>query len=175
MKNRGLLLDRDGVINIHYGYVWSIDRFDFKQGLFPFLRLAQDKGYRLAIVTNQAGVARGYYTKEDFEILTDYMDKSLKREGINLDLVLSCFEHPDAVTDKFKRMSFWRKPNSGMILEAALRLNLDLSRSIMIGDMVSDIQAGLMAGVGKMLWLEGHVQEEGFQNVSDFIQAEKFL
>ncbi|NTU76471.1 MAG: HAD family hydrolase [Alphaproteobacteria bacterium] len=153
MRRRGLLLDRDGVINVDRGYVSARDQFSFLPGLFPFLRAAQDRGYRLAIVTNQSGVARGLYTLDDYERLTAWMMESFRREGIGIDLVLACFEHGEGAVPAYSRESFWRKPNPGMILEAARRLRLDLARSAMIGDNARDMQAARAAGVGLCLWL----------------------
>ncbi len=161
MKRRGLLLDRDGVINEDYGYISSFDRFDFKPEIFPFLRGAIDRGFRLAIVTNQSGVARGYYSEEDYENLTARIKEVLAGEGIVLDLVLASFTHPDGIEGTLRRVSFWRKPNPGMILEAAQKLNLDLSRSVMIGDKESDMRAALAAGVGASYWLGGEGTLDG--------------
>jgi len=155
MKRRGLLLDRDGVINEDHDYVGSIDRFDFKPGLFAFLRRAQEQGYRLVVVTNQAGVGRGYYTVEAYQELTAHMQESLAGYGIHLDLVLASFVHQDSKNPALARESFWRKPNPGMMLEAALRLNLDLARSVMVGDRESDMMAAQAAGVGSCYFLSG--------------------
>jgi D-glycero-D-manno-heptose 1,7-bisphosphate phosphatase len=83
------------------------------------------------------------------------MQEALGKEGILIDLILASFTHPEGVEAALRRVSFWRKPNAGMVLEAAQRLNLDLSRSVMIGDKESDMQAALAAGVGKAYWLGG--------------------
>lgn len=148
-------MDRDGVINEDHGYISTFDRFAFKPGLFSFLRRARDCGFRLAVVTNQSGIARGYYSLRDYEALTAFMQEALAKEGIVLDLVLASFTHPEGVEESLRRVSFWRKPNPGLVLEAAQRLNLDLSRSIMIGDKESDMLAAMAAGVGKAYWFGG--------------------
>lgn len=176
--NRGLLLDRDGVVNVEYGYVGTRDRFVFKLGLFPFLRAAIDKGYRIAIVTNQAGVARGLYTEDDYRDLTQWMLSGFRQEGIGIDCVLACFEYEDATLDRYKRQSFWRKPNPGMILEAAQTLKLDLPRSVMIGDRERDMQAAQSAGVGTALWLTEENPDpvlSGVTVIRDFAQALSML
>ena len=176
MLQRGLLLDRDGVINVDHAYVGTREHFTFMPDLFPFLRTAQDKGYRLAIVTNQSGVARGLYTAQDYEALTSWMLAEFRREDIMIDLVLACFEHKDGKIPPHNRPSFWRKPNPGMILEAAQRLNLDLSRSIMLGDNERDIQAAQAAGVGRCLWLTAKDDTmEGVQKVRNFPEATTLL
>ena len=153
MKYKGLLLDRDGVVNRDTGFIGRREDFVFMPGLFPFLRTMRDQGYRIAIVTNQSGVARGYFTAADYYALTEWMLAELAKEKIVIDLVLASFEHQDAALPNHRRGSFWRKPNPGMILEAALRLNLDLSRSILIGDSQRDIEAGEGAGVGRCIFM----------------------
>lgn len=173
MLRRGLLLDRDGVINIDHGYVFQREKFTFTLGLFPFLREMQNAGYRLVVVTNQSGVARGYYTVEDFNRLTAWMLEGFQREGIAIDAVLATFEHRDGVVEGLARESFWRKPNPGLILEAALKCRLDLARSAMIGDHEADMLAATSAGVGKRLWLTSAEtpEMEGVTVVSDFAEA----
>src|ERR1700689_5141022 len=117
MKRRGLLLDRDGVINVERGYIGAREQFEFMPGIFPFLNAAQDLGYRLAVLTNQSGVARGLYTAADYEKLTGWMLKELAGQGIVIDLALACFEHPEGTVPEYARGSFWYKPNPGMVLE----------------------------------------------------------
>jgi D-glycero-D-manno-heptose 1,7-bisphosphate phosphatase len=153
MHQRGLLLDRDGVINIDHGYIGKHEQFEFMSGLFPFLRDVQDLGWRLAILTNQSGVARGRYTIADYEKLTAWMLKELAKEGITIDLVLACFEHPEGTVKEFARESFWRKPNPGMVLEAINRLHLDPARSAFLGDQPRDLEAAAAGGIGKRLLL----------------------
>ncbi len=173
MKRRGLLLDRDGVINVDRGYVGTREQFHFMSDVFPFLATAQDRGYRLAILTNQAGVARGYYTAQDFEALTEWMRQELSRNGIAIDLVLACYEHPEGKVPSLRRESFWRKPNPGMVLDSVQRLNLDPARSVFIGDQIRDMQAAQSAGIGACLLMNDHITEplEGVTRVADFSEA----
>jgi len=152
-KNRALLLDRDGVINIDNGYVGSIDQFEFMPGLFPFLRGARDKGYRLAVLTNQSGVARGLYSIEDYNRVTAHMLEGLRREKIDIDLTLASFEHSEGTVAAYARESFWRKPNPGMVLEAIRRLDLDPASSVFLGDNLRDMQAAQNGGIKHCLWL----------------------
>lgn len=176
-KNRALLLDRDGVINVDHHYVGTIDRFDFMPGLFSFLRAARDRGYRLAVLTNQAGVARGLFSEDDYRKLTAHMLESLRREGIEIDLVLACFEHIDATNPLLARQSFWRKPNPGMVLEAARRMRLNLARTAFLGDHLRDMQAALSGGIGKCLWLTQEKSEipTGVTLVKNYDEALKAL
>ena len=151
MGSRGLLLDRDGVINVDHGYIGQIERFDFMPGLFPFLRQALDAGYRLAIITNQSGVARGYYTAQDHFKLMDWALAHLRDEGITIELVLECFEYPDGIVDAYSRESFWRKPNPGMVMQAVQQLHLDPARSVFLGDNLTDMDAAAGGKIGTRL------------------------
>jgi D-glycero-D-manno-heptose 1,7-bisphosphate phosphatase len=170
MRRRGLLLDRDGVINIDHGYVGSREQFEFLPGLFPFLQTAQDLGFRLAMLTNQSGVARGLYTAEDFERLTAWMQMEIGRHGIAVDLVLACFEHNEASIPVLRRQSFWRKPNPGMVLEAIQRLDLDPARSAFLGDHARDMEAAKAGGIGTRLLLTRDTgpTTQGITAVTDF-------
>jgi D-glycero-D-manno-heptose 1,7-bisphosphate phosphatase len=173
-------LDRDGVINVDHGYVGKPDQFKFMPGVFAFLRTAQDMGFRLAILTNQSGVARGLYTAEDFETTNAWMLKQLAKEGIAIDLVLACFEHPDATVPDYRRDSFWRKPNPGMVLEAIQRLRLDLVRSVFLGDQPRDMQAAQTGGIKNCLWLTEGTEKipDGVcvvRNYDDALKALKFI
>ena len=174
---RGLLLDRDGVINVDRGFVGSIDQFDFMSGIFPFLRAARDKGYRLAILTNQSGVARGYYSVTDYERVTTHMLSELRREKIDIDLTLACFEHAEGMVPTYARDSFWRKPNPGMVLEAIRRLDLDPARSAFLGDNLRDMQAAQSGGIGQCLWLtqEKPAPPSGVTVVEDLAAARRDL
>jgi D-glycero-D-manno-heptose 1,7-bisphosphate phosphatase len=153
MQQRGLLLDRDGVINVDRGYIGTREQFEFMPGLFSFLRAAQDMGFRLAILTNQSGVARGLYTEADYAKLTGWMLKELAGQGIMIDLVLACFEHPEGTVAAYARESFWRKPNPGMVLEAVQRLNLDPARSAFLGDQPRDMEAAKAGGIETRIYL----------------------
>lgn len=148
MKKKALFLDRDGVINKEKNYVYRIQDFYFIEGIFDLLRSAQDCEYLLIVITNQAGIARGYYTEDDFYLLTDWMKKQLHEKGIVIDRVYHCPYHPVHGIGRYKRNSECRKPSPGMILKAAKDLDIDLSNSLLIGDKESDIEAGLRAGIG---------------------------
>lgn len=176
-KNRALLLDRDGVINADTGYVGSVEAFSFLPGLFPFLRTTRDLGYRLAVITNQAGVAHGYYSADDFYRLTDHMVAELKKEGIEIELVLACFEHDRGRVAALTRQSFWRKPRPGMVLEAIRRMNIDPARSAFLGNEIKDMQAALGGGIRRcMLLTQGKAAPlEGVDIVKNYDEALSFL
>lgn len=148
MKNKALFIDRDGVINVDNNYVYKIEDFHFMEGVFEALNFFQSKGYLLIVVTNQAGIGRGYFTELDFNILTSWMLKQLEYQGIFISYVYYCPYHPLYGLGEYKKNSFYRKPNPGMIFKAQIDFNLDLKRCILIGDKESDIEAGINAGVG---------------------------
>ncbi len=151
--HRALFLDRDGVVNVEKNYVHRIDDFEFVPGIFELCRRAEALGLRLVVVTNQAGIARGYYTEADFERLTRWMVDAFGERGITIDRVYHCPYHPTAGIGAYRRDSFDRKPNPGMLLRARDELGLDLSRSAFVGDQDTDMEAGRRAGVGTLIRL----------------------
>lgn len=145
---RALFLDRDGVINVNHGYVHTRERFDFIEGIFDLCRMARQLGYLLIVVTNQAGIGRGYFTEQDFHALTDWMLEEFRRRNADISKVYFCPYHPEHGIGGYKREAECRKPNPGMILEAARDFALDLSACVLVGDKSSDVEAGRRAGVG---------------------------
>ncbi len=139
-KNRAIFLDRDGIINIDTGYVYKIRDFSFQNGIFPLLRKLQSLGYLLIIVTNQSGIAREYYSKNDFEKLTKWMIEKFKKKDINIEKVFYCPHTPE---DKCA----CRKPNNAMILDAMKEFDIDPKLSWMIGDKESDIKAAIKSNI----------------------------
>ena len=146
--NRALFLDRDGVINHDFGYTSAADDFKFIDGIFDLCRAAKKLGYLLIVVTNQAGIGRGYYSVQDFLTLTQWMRERFAEEDVPITDVFHCPYHPEHGVGKYKMDSFDRKPNPGMLLRAAEIHRVSLKLSIMIGDKDSDMQAAIKAGVG---------------------------
>ena len=145
--NRALFLDRDGVINVEKNYVYRIEDFEFVDGVFDLCAVAQKAGFRLVVVTNQAGIGRGFYSEDDFHKLNDWMIEQFHTRSIAIDRVYFCPFHPVHGIGKYKRDSSDRKPGPGMILRASTDLDLDLDQSILVGDKQTDIEAGIAAGV----------------------------
>jgi D-glycero-D-manno-heptose 1,7-bisphosphate phosphatase len=147
---KALFLDRDGIINIERDYVHTIEEFEFVEGLFELCRTAQRRGFLLVVITNQAGIARGYYTEEEFATLTTWMVEALASEHVDIAKVYYCPFHPDGSVERYRADSPDRKPNPGMLLRARDELDLDLGSCVLIGDRLSDIEAGRNAGVGRL-------------------------
>lgn len=146
---KALFLDRDGVVNKDKDYVYQIKDFEFQEGIFELCRMANDLGYLIFIITNQSGIARGYYTERDFVTLTKWMLNEFRSEGCTVSKVYYCPYHPDYGNAKYKRVSKFRKPAPGMILKASKRFQIDLKSSLLVGDQETDIEAGYNAGVGQ--------------------------
>jgi len=145
---RALFLDRDGVINVDRGYVCSPEQFELVDGIIDLCRHAFRLGYLLVVATNQAGIGRGYYTEADFLALSDWMCDAFRERGAPIAKVYYCPFHPEFGVGEYRRESDCRKPAPGMILQAARDFDVDLRRSVLVGDKESDILAGIAAGVG---------------------------
>lgn len=145
--SRALFLDRDGIINVDSGYVHRIDDFAFVDGIFELGVWAQSLGLLPIVITNQAGIGRGLYTEDDFERITAWMLDQFRLRGVHIAGVYHCPFHPTAGIGVYRRESFDRKPNPGMILKARTDFGLDLSESVLLGDKDSDVEAGRAAGV----------------------------
>lgn len=151
MNRPALFLDRDGVVNEDLGYVHRVEDFVFVEGIFDLCRWAQSEGFDIFIVTNQAGIARGYYSEEDFNHLTQWMVGRFAEEGVSIRKVYFCPYHPTAGKGQYLRDAECRKPRPGMILAAQKEFGVDLAGSILIGDRDSDLEAGRRAGVGELI------------------------
>jgi len=137
-----LFLDRDGVVNIEKNYLHKVEDFEFIDDIFALCKKYQTLGYLIVIVTNQSGIARGYYSEEDFALLTRWMVDVFDRENIHITDVYHCPHHPDISGE-----CSCRKPEPGMLLAAAKQHNIDLEKSLLIGDSERDITAAHRAGL----------------------------
>lgn len=135
---KAVFLDRDGVVNEDTRYPHKPEHVIFKKDIFDFCKIVSEKGYLLVIVTNQAGIAKGHFTEEDVISLHKWMDEEFRKKGIKIAGFYYCPFHADAVILKYKKDSEFRKPKPGMILQAAKELNIDITKSFMIGDKPSD-------------------------------------
>jgi len=154
-----LFLDRDGVINVDHGYVHTPEHFEFLPGIFELVRAANAAGYLVVVITNQAGIGRGYYTEAQFHALTAWMRAQFEAEGGRIDAVYFCPYHPEHGIGEYRRESEFRKPGPGMLLQAQRELGIAMDRSLFVGDKPSDMEAGRAAGVATLLHLDGESQE----------------
>jgi D-glycero-D-manno-heptose 1,7-bisphosphate phosphatase len=140
--NKALFLDRDGVINVDKVHVYLKEDFEFSEGIFKLCRKYLDKGYMILVITNQAGIAKGIYTEEDYIKLTDWMIEQFRDRDIKISKVYHCPHHPE-----IDGICNCRKPDPGMILQAVKEFDLDISQCILVGDKESDLEAGRRAGI----------------------------
>jgi rfaE bifunctional protein nucleotidyltransferase chain/domain len=165
---KAAFLDRDGVINEDKAYVYRWEDFEFVRGAIDGMRLLQRAGYELVIVTNQSGIARGFYTEEQYQALTRQMLEVLSYQGINVAGVYHCPHHPNGVVPALSVSCGCRKPGSELIVRAARELNLSIHQSLLIGDKPSDIQSARRAGVARAYL----VSSENPKSVADQPQAD---
>jgi D-glycero-D-manno-heptose 1,7-bisphosphate phosphatase len=154
-KARALFLDRDGIVNHEVGYLHRPADVRWVDGIFSLARTAVGLGYKLIVVTNQSGIARGFYSYAEFDELMDWMRAEFLRQQIALDAVYCCPFHPEHGVGEYKREHEDRKPGPGMLLRGAREFGLDLGQSVMVGDRCSDVAAGLAAGVRQCFLLRG--------------------
>ncbi len=154
MKQRAVFLDRDGVINKMYynaafGLVDSpanLGQFELLSGVGKAIAKLNEIGFLVFVVSNQPGIAKGKFTKELLDAMTEKMQNRISFEGGNIDKVYYCLHHPEALIDEYRLHCECRKPKTGLLLQAAKEWDVDLSLSYMIGDGVTDVEAGQRAG-----------------------------
>ncbi len=144
-----IFLDRDGVINKDFEYVYKIADFVFINDVFHSCRQFIQLGYKIIVITNQSGIARGYYSENDFNRLNQWMLEQFSLNNITITGTYYCPHHVEKGIGKYKLDCDCRKPKPGMILKAANEHQLDLSQSVLMGDNLSDIKAGISAGMRK--------------------------
>ena len=155
MSGRALFLDRDGVVNEEVGYLHRADEVRFVEGIFSLCRTAAGLGYRLIVVTNQAGIARGYYSEADFEALMEFMRGKLREEGVELDAVYYCPFHPEHGVGKYRQEHEDRKPGTGMLRRGSREFSVELSESVLVGDRCTDVGAANAAGLRQAFLISG--------------------
>ena len=151
-----VFLDRDGTINVEKEYLIHPGDFEFLPGVPEALKKLQQAGFLLIVVTNQSGIARGYFSLEQVNKLHQYVTLQLEQFGVSLAGIYICPHHPTCGQGEYLRDCECRKGKPGMLLEAAEDLNIDLCKSFMIGDKLADIEAGYAAGCGTYLVQTGY-------------------
>ena len=148
---RAVFLDRDGTIIEDTGYPHERHQVRFLPGAAEAIRILNERGFAVVIVTNQAGVARGYFTEETLKDINGYISDCLARDGAHVDRVYYCPHHLDGIVPQYKVACDCRKPEPGLILRAAAECGIDLAKSVVIGDMPHDVEAGRRAGCRTVL------------------------
>ena len=154
--NKAIFLDRDGTINVEKDYIYKKEDLIFEKGAIEALKTFKNLGYKLIVVTNQSGIARNYFTEEDFEIFNSNMQSILKNNGVEIEEFYYCPHHPTKGIGKYKVECDCRKPGNKMIEEAIKKYNIDRDKSYMIGDKKSDIDAGIKSKIKTILVKTGY-------------------
>lgn len=157
MTRAAVFLDRDGTLNIDKGYVHRLEDWEWIPGAIESIKTLKKAGFLIIVVTNQAGIARGYYDEADMSNLHTKINDELEKSGAKIDGFYHCPHHPEFGE---LRACECRKPMPGMIKQASQDFDIDLGRSWLIGDKMSDINAGLLAGVKPILVLTGYGKKE---------------
>lgn len=150
-----IFLDRDGTINVEKDYIYKSEDLVFEEGTIEALKTFKNLGYILIVVSNQSGIARGYFTEEDLNIFNNNMNEILKKNGVEITEFYCCPHHPDGIGE-YKKVCECRKPNNKMIEDAIKKYNIDREKSYMIGDKTSDIGAGLKSNLKTVLVKTGY-------------------
>ena len=152
---KAIFLDRDGTINVEKDYIYKSEDLVFEEGSIEALKTFKNLGYILIVVSNQSGIARGYFTEEDLNIFNNNMNEILKKNGVEITEFYCCPHHPDGIGE-YKKVCECRKPNNKMIEDAIKKYNIDREKSYMIGDKTSDIGAGLKSNLKTVLVKTGY-------------------
>jgi D,D-heptose 1,7-bisphosphate phosphatase len=159
LKRPAAFLDRDGVLNEDTGYVHRSDQVRWVEGSREAVRWLNDAGYFVFICTNQAGIARGYYSEDHVNDLHDWMNVELRKVGAHIDDVEFCPYHPEGVVERYRKVSDLRKPGPGMLKKLLSQWPVDVAGSFMIGDRESDVEAAAAAGIPGHLFPGGNLLE----------------
>jgi len=162
-RKPALFLDRDGVLNVDTGYVHLPEEFQWIDGAPEAVKMFNDAGYLVIVITNQSGIGRGLYSEEEFKGFTRWIDEKLRSRGAHIDAVYYCPHHPTEAQGRYKTDCSCRKPKPGLIDRALTECPIDQACSVMIGDKASDIQAARCIGI------EGYRFRGG--NLKDFVLA----
>jgi len=180
-KNKALFLDRDGVVNKDYGYVYQINKFHLIDNIISLIKYAKENGYKIIVITNQAGIGRQLFSVQDYKKITKYMKDLFLKNNCIIDAVYHCPYHPSEGIGKYLKDSYDRKPNPGMLLKAQKDFNLDMNKSILIGDKMSDIKAGSSAFVKTNILFNKHKKKYRskkllkFFEISSLTEALKYI
>lgn len=165
-KIKVAFLDRDGVINKEVNYLSRFDDFEYTDNCIKALKCLAHNDFKIIIITNQAGIAKGYYTENQYFELTNFYIEDLKLNGVDILDVFHCPHHPDGVLEEYKIACNCRKPSAGLINKALAKYSVDLEQSLLVGDKVSDVQAGAAAGL-----TNNYLVRSGHQLPTEFVRS----
>ena len=152
---KAIFLDRDGTINVEKDYIYKSEDLVFEEGTIEALKTFKNLEYILIVVSNQSGIARGYFTEEDLNIFNNNMNEILKKNGVEITEFYCCPHHPNGIGE-YKKVCECRKPNNKMIEDAIKKYNIDREKSYMVGDKISDIEAGFKSNLKTVLVKTGY-------------------
>ena len=153
--NSAIFFDRDGVLNEEVGYLHEIEKFKWIDGAIDAVKFCNEKNFLAIVVTNQSGIARGIYTEADTQKLHNFMQTELEKFGAHIDAFYYCPHHPEGKIDAYKKICDCRKPKPGLILRACSDFDIDVKKSVLIGDSARDIDAGRRAGIDNLILFDG--------------------
>ena len=170
-----ILLDRDGTINVEKDYLYKIEDFEYEYGVIEALKIFQEKGYKLAVITNQSGIGRGYYSEEDFLKLTSFLETDLKKMGIIIEKTYYCPHHINGI-GVYKTECDCRKPGTLLFEKAVKELFIDTKNSYMLGDKASDLIPAYKLGIKPVFLRTGHGREKSLDELDfDFLSFDNIL
>lgn len=158
-KNTAIFLDRDGTINDEVGYLDSADKLRIIPAAFEAVRLINASSMKAVVITNQAGVAKGLFTEEFVREINGQIQSAFLAQGALINRFYFCPHHPTEGIDPYRLICDCRKPEPGLLLQAAVDLNIDLARSYVIGDRLRDIETAHRAGAKGVLVMTGYGQD----------------
>lgn len=159
MPNKAIFFDRDGTLNVDVHYLHDPAEFAWTEGAVEAIRWANAHGFLVIVVTNQSGIARGYYGEDSVRRLHDWMNAELAQHGAHIDAFYYCPHHPEGRVPAYTRVCGCRKPAPGMLLRAITEHDIDPAASLMIGDAASDVMAAEQAGVRGVRYVGGSLAE----------------
>ena len=154
MKN-AFFFDRDGVLNEEVGYLHEIEKFKWIDGAIDSIKFCNEQNFLTVVVTNQSGVARGFYSEDDVKKIHAFMQSELEKFDAHIDAFYYCPHHPEGNVTAYRKVCDCRKPEPGLILRACRELEINPATSILIGDSQRDIESGRRAGIGRLVFFEG--------------------
>ncbi|MBQ6975026.1 MAG: D-glycero-beta-D-manno-heptose 1,7-bisphosphate 7-phosphatase [Selenomonadaceae bacterium] len=165
--NKAIFFDRDGVLNVDVIDLHELEKFQWIDGAVDAIKLCNERGFLVVVITNQSGIARGIFTEDDVKKIHSNMQAELEKVGAHIDAFYYCPHHPNGTVEPYAKVCDCRKPKPGLILSACKDLDIDPEKSVMIGDKMRDIESGKNAGVKGAILFEGGNLYDAIKNFLD--------